>query len=119
MMVTTPDDYSPRYVGDTADPLNFSFVYKNGNPYLLSNATNLTLILINQSDTSQVITGQGTWAISNPSNGTASYQFAPADVAQAGLFAIRVTMLINGQQKTFPSPGYNKIIEFVPVQSIQ
>lgn len=108
------DDYTPRYVGDTGNPLTITFKDGLGNIYDLTNLTaadfSLKLVPVEGGTT---INCAGTWTIQSPGiNGVAQYPWQPADVATAGLFYVRVKANVNADGK--PVTFVPKIIEFLP-----
>lgn len=95
------DDYTPRYQGDTSDPLQCTFTDHSGTAYAITGATNLTLKLQNIAS-GDVTVGQGTWSITDGPNGKANYQWAANDVANAGQYNLSVSMTLNdGTTKHF------------------
>lgn len=91
--MATPDDFSPRYVGDLSRPLLVTFVDHEGNADPLTGATNLLLQLQNTAN-GAVTNGTGTWTITNAAEGQATYAWAVADVAQAGTFLLQVSAMM-------------------------
>lgn len=88
------DDYSPRFVGDLAKPLQHTFVDGSGKAFDLTGvvAANMTFKMHNQgSGTTK--TGIGSWTIADqsiPANlGLASYHWNAADVADADVWQIQ------------------------------
>lgn len=81
------DDYTPRYVGDTANPLQVQFIDPQRVVYDLTGLTgsNIVLRLHNQASGATTV-GSGTWAITDATNGLAQYAWNAADVAVAGMF---------------------------------
>jgi hypothetical protein len=95
------DDYSPRFVGDTGNPLRATFVDGSSVAYSLSGAT-LALSLINLNASERTATlGTGTWTIVDAANGIAQYAWSSADVANAGIYGIEVTVTFPGGPVTF------------------
>ncbi len=95
------DDYTPRYVGDTSDPLLCSFTDHSGVAYAITGASNFVLKLKNQI-TGALITGSGTFQITDGPGGKGTYTFASSDVAVAGSYDLQVALqLNNGTTKHF------------------
>lgn len=102
------EDFAPKYVGDTLDPLVGQFQYKDGTPIPLAGAT-FTLVMVSNTGTRQV--GTGTWTIDNASAGQAHYSWSAADVATAGTWTIQVSYTIGGQTEHCDP----KILPILPV----
>ena len=108
------DDYTPRYVGDLANPLTVTFQDGLGAIYDLTNLTaadfSLKLVPVEGGTT---IICVGTWVIKTPATaGIAQYPWQAADVATAGLYYIRVKANVNADGK--PLTFVPKILEFLP-----
>jgi len=97
-------DYSPRYIGDLANPLQCTLTDHSSNPYNISGnnmATDfaISLIPVNGGTT---ITGGGTWVLTGTgADGGVEYIWVAGDVGTVGLFAIRVKAKIAGQWLNF------------------
>lgn len=95
------DDFSPRYVGDTADTLQCTFVDHGGAVYPILGATNLTMKLKNTSS-GTVTTGSGTFNITDGAGGKVEYIWAASDVANPGTYEVSVSMALDdGSTKHF------------------
>ena len=92
-MATIVEDYSPIFVGDTGALFSPSFQHKDGSAVNLAGAT---LSLKMQDTLGDLKTGVGTWTIDDPTNGLAHYNYAAADVSQAGTWTLYVTITIGG-----------------------
>jgi hypothetical protein len=108
------DDYTPRYVGDTANPLTVTFQDGLNKVYDLTNLVpsdfSLKLVPVEGGTT---INCTGTWTIQTPTlSGVAQYPWQTADVATAGLYWIRVKANVNADGK--PLTFIPRIIEFLP-----
>lgn len=108
------DDYTPRYVGDTANPLTVTFMDGLGAIYDLTNLVpadfSLKLVPVEGGTT---INCSGTSVIKTPPTaGIAQYPWQTADVATAGLYFVRVKANVNADGK--PITFVPKIIEFLP-----
>jgi hypothetical protein len=108
---TIADDYSPRYVGDLANPLVILFRDHQGIPYPIGGLNlqadfSLTLIPIGGGLPKE---GEGYWNLFGVgSDGLASYSWAENDVSEAGIFMIRAAICLTGKWLHFDA----KIIEF-------
>ena len=106
------DEYQPRYVGDTGNPLFITLLDYSNTPYVLTGLTLATAYafkLINISN-GTIITGAGTWSYVNAAQGQIQYAWNAADVAIAGMYRIKVVV-------TFPSGALTfdqKLIEILP-----
>ena len=92
-------------VGDTATPLGAT-IYKNGQPYDLSDFDSVEFQLIQDSDDSQKVA----WAAAafvDAAAGRVQYQWTSGDVDTAGVFwaAFRVKTA-GGATETFPPQGH-------------
>lgn len=97
------DDYSPIVIGDTGNPLRVTFTDGFDVPYVLAGSTfALSLLNLNTSE-ENAITGIGTWVIVDATNGIAQYAWNAADVATAGVYAIKVVVTFPGGPVTFKS----------------
>jgi hypothetical protein len=109
------DDFSPRYVGDTANPLKVTFVDGLGVVYPLDSLSpsDFSLKLVPVEGNGPTLTCAGTWAIQSPASaGVAQYPWQTADVATAGLFYVRVKANVNADGK--PLTFIPKVLEFLP-----
>lgn len=109
------DDFTPRYVGDTGNPLTVTFADGLGKVYDLTNLTaaDFSFKLVPVEGGTTINCTGGTWTIQSPASaGVAQYPWQPADVATAGLFYVRVKANVNGDGK--PMTFVPKIIEFLP-----
>jgi hypothetical protein len=107
------DDYSPRTVGDLANPLTVTLVDGIGKVYdltgLLSSDFSLKLIPVEGGTT---INCAGTISVlSPPSAGVVQYPWQAADVATVGLYYVRLKANVNGDGK--PLTFLPKILEFL------
>ncbi len=106
------DDYTPRYSGDTFNPLQITLQDNEGTAYNLTGlntSTAFTLELINMSS-GIVTTGAGTWTIINAAQGVVQYQWVAGDVALAGMYRIKVVITFTGGILTFDQ----KLLEILP-----
>jgi hypothetical protein len=108
------DDYTPRYVGDTANPLIVTFADGLNKVYDLTllGPSDFSMKLVPvEGGTTLVCTA--TWAIQSPATaGVAQYPWQSADVATAGEYFVRVKANVNGDGK--PLTFMPRIIEFLP-----
>lgn len=106
------DDFTPRFVNDTANPLKITFTDNEGAAYDLSGLTGSSFSLqLHENSTLTTTTGTGTWTIVSASNGIAQYQWASADVASVGTYNIIVSV-------TFPTGPLHfrpKVLEILPI----
>jgi hypothetical protein len=108
------DDYTPRFVGDLANPLKVTFADGLGGVYDLTSLApsdfSMKLVPVEGGTT---INCAGTWAINAPATaGIAQYPWQAGDVATAGLYFIRVKANVNADGK--PLTLMPKILEFLP-----
>jgi hypothetical protein len=108
------DDYTPRYVGDLANPLMVTFADGLNKVYDLTNLApsdfSMKLVPVEGGTT---INCTGTWAVNSPATaGVAQYPWQAADVATADEYFIRVKANVNGDGK--PLTFIPKIIEILP-----
>lgn len=98
------DDYTPRYTGDTANPLQVTFQDHLGVAYSLAGLepTSFTLSLTNVSNGIEIV-GTGVWSVVIAGLGQAQYVWSPADVALPGLFMLQVQILFPTGTLTFDS----------------
>lgn len=98
------DDYTPRFVGDLANPLLITLTDHLGVPYNVSGntlSTDFALSLIPLFSATTII-GGGTWTFTtNGTDGGVTYTWVAGDVAVAGTFAIRVKAKVGGQWLNF------------------
>lgn len=87
------DDYSPRYVGDTSDPLQCAFTDHSGAVYPITGATNFVMRFKNTAS-GTATTGTGTFTITDGPGGKGTYTFGANDVAVAGIFEIQPSMTL-------------------------
>ena len=107
------DDYTPRFVGDLANPLKVTFADGLGGVYDLTNlvAADFSMKLI-PVEGGTTINCAGTWAVNSPPTaGVAQYPWQTADVATAGPYLVRVKANVNADGK--PLTFIPKIIEFL------
>lgn len=99
------DDYTPRSIGDTANPLHVTFTDTKGVVYSLASVapTDIRLSLQDLSK-GDVIEGAGTWTIVDDVGGVAEYAWADSDVARDGIFNIIVRVPFAGKPLTFVKP---------------
>lgn len=84
------------YQGDTYLPFPVQFVDEDGNAYSLSGIT-LRLVLGNVV-TGEVKQGTGAWAIDpNTGSGQASYYWSSADVSEAGVYLLDISLISGGK----------------------
>ncbi len=108
------DDYSPRFVGDRANPLTITLIDGVGKVYdltgLLSSDFSLSLVPVEGGTT---INCAGTITVLAPATaGVVQYPWQTADVATVGLYYIRLKANVNGDGK--PLTFVPKILEFLP-----
>lgn len=111
------DDFSPRTVGDLGNPLTVTFTDHIINPltgqYTVYDLTGLLgtafHLLIKDVSTQIEVAGLGTWSVVDALNGRVQYAWNAADVANAGIFAIRATVQFTGGEVTFES----RILQFL------
>ncbi|SRR6266702_1386595 len=108
------DDYSPRFVGDLANPLKVTFMDGLGAVYDLTGLSpgdfSMKLVPV---DGGTTLICSGTWVINSPATaGIAQYPWQTADVATAGLYYIRVKANVNADGK--PLTFIPKIIQILP-----
>lgn len=85
------EDYTPRYVGDTANALKVTFTDHSGTAYSLAGLTGSAFSLkLYNVDTQQTITGTGSWTITDEANGIAQYTWDADDVSTPGMYDIVV-----------------------------
>ncbi len=94
------DDYSPRFAGDTSDPLAVTFTDSFGNPYNITGATALSLKLLYH-NSGLVVPGIGSFQVVNGPAGTALYSWNAADTAITGLCDIAVSVDLPNGTKHF------------------
>lgn len=107
------DDDSPIYQNDTGAAFNPIFLRKDQTPVDLTDCT-ITMKMQN-TDSGAVITCAGTWTInSDPTTGKASYAYASADVATAGIWRRYIT-ISNADSKPFHADS--KPLEILAIPS--
>lgn len=106
------DEFTPRYVGDLANPLQITLMDYSNVAYDLTGLNVLTAFEIELINTSNnaVITGGGTWSIINAVNGVVLYHWVLSDVSVAGTYKIKVIVTFSTGDLTFDQ----KIIEILP-----
>lgn len=85
---------SPWFVGQTLPSWEPTLVDTNNSTVDLTGAT--MAVLITNTETGAQLTGTGTWTITNPTAGLATYAWAAADVAAAGQYSLQVTATYPG-----------------------
>jgi hypothetical protein len=108
------DDYTPRFVGDLANPLKVTFQDGLGGVYDLTNlvAADFSMKLVPVEGGTTLVCA-GTWAVNSPATaGVAQYPWQTADVATAGPYYVRVKANVNADGK--PLTFMPRIIEFLP-----
>jgi hypothetical protein len=108
------DDFSPRYVGDLANPLKVTFIDGLGTIYDLTSLVpgDFSMKLVPVEGNGPTLTCAGTWTINSPATaGVAQYPWQTNDVATAGLFYIRVKANVNADGK--PLTFIPKVLEFL------
>jgi hypothetical protein len=105
------DDFSPRYVGNTANPLQVTFTDHEGGAYSLAGLTGASFLLeLENTANGAEIQGTGTWSILNPATGFAQYAWNAADVTTAGLYLIHITVTFASGPLSFD----RKLLEILP-----
>lgn len=103
--ITSEDDYSPLFEGDTLIPFAPQFWQWNGtsNAYEELDISNLT-IGMKMTDGTTVKTCSGTWSKTDASHGIASYQWQAADVDTAGTWQLFITLTDGSGHKGHAEP---------------
>jgi hypothetical protein len=96
------DDYTPRTVGDTANPLQVQLLDYKKVPYDISAlaSSDFSLQLCEQS-TQAVIDGAGSFSVVDGLNGIVQYTWDATDVAIAGIYNIVVKAMFAGKPLHF------------------
>jgi len=93
--VVPVDDYSPIFVGDTANPFSILVLQKNGFKSILGATISMTMQSVTTPATIKICAGP--WNIDPLDNGRASYTFQPGDVDTADSWKMWVKILIGGK----------------------
>lgn len=107
--VFATDAYTPRFVGDLAEPLQANFVKEDGiTAYDLTSSNNWTMTFRSVSNPAYSFVGTGSWGVVNYAQGIMTYAFSSSDVASAGAYEMIPSAYIGGLKHFMP-----RIIEFM------
>lgn len=92
------DEYTPRTVGDTANPLKMQLLDYSEEPYNISALSSSDFSIQMYEPSSQItINGSGTFTTIDGPNGIVLYTWDLADVSTVGTFNISVKAMFAGK----------------------
>ncbi len=100
-MTIQQDDYSPRYVGDTARDLLHTFMDYQGEVFVLTDVNPLNMTFRMKPKGGVAFAGKGSWSIIDAAQGQAAYAWHADDVATAGTFFIQAGVPFLGKMQHF------------------
>lgn len=113
--ITSIDDYSPIYIGDTLIPFATQFWQwsESSGQYEPFNLTGLTISMKMQEANGEVQTCTANWIVDSAVNGKAHYPWNSADVATPGVWTLYITLTNTGGQAVHTDTKVLTILEAV------